>query len=232
MSDVGQGCGAGRRHSGVVRSTLFVGVLAGMVGTAACAEPTTNGDSGTEGESATSVPATAAPGTELGRGAIGGALVSPTPHPTLTIYVDQPPRVLLVEFLPPDQSCIAAEATATVGRGGAILVSLFVDGAHVAGAECADGADHPSVPVPLTEPLADRRIYTSTIAETGGASAAAEAMADQVIGEPVERALELIEDAGLEVRDLSGAEAAESDFNSARINLEAVDGLVEFAWVG
>ena len=215
-------------------STLLVGLLAGMVGTVACAEPTTNGDSGTVGESSTSVPvpATAAPGTELGRGAIGGALVSPVPHPTLTIYVDQPPGVLSVEFLPPDQSCIAAEPTATVGRGGAILVSLFVDGEHVAGAECPDGADHPRVPVPLAEPLGDRRIYTSTVAETGGASAAAEAMADQVIGEQVERAVELIEDAGLVVRDLSGAEAAESDFNTDRINLEAVDGRAEFAWVG
>jgi hypothetical protein len=175
---------------------------------------------------------TALPGTEIGRGAIGGALVSPTPYPTLTIYTGLEPGALSVEFLPPDQSCIAAEATATVGRGGAILVSLFVDGAHVAGADCPDGADLPSVPVPLTEPLGDRRIYTSTIMETGGASAAAEAMADQVIGEPVERAVEQIEEAGLVVRDLSAVEAAESDFNPGRINLEAVDGLVEFAWVG
>lgn len=158
--------------------------------------------------------------------------MSPVPHPTLTIYVDQPPGVLFVEFLPLDQSCIAAEATATVGRGGAILVSLFVDGAHPVGADCPDGADLPRVPVRLTEPRGDRRIYTSTVAETGGASAPAEAMADQVIGEPVERAVDLIEDAGLVVRDLSGVEAAESDYNPGRINLEAVDGRIVFAWVG
>ena len=191
-----------------------------------------------DGESATSVAAsgetpsvTPAPGTELGRGAIGGALASPTPHSTLTVFTGLQPGALSVEFLPPDQSCIAVEATATVGRGGAIRVSLFVDGAHVAGADCPDGADLPRVPVPLTEPLGDRRIYTSTIAETGGASAAAEAMADQVVGEPVERAVDLIEHAGLVVRDPSGVEGAESDCNPGRINLEAVDGLVEFAWV-
>ncbi|MFK7916436.1 MAG: hypothetical protein AB8G14_00045 [Ilumatobacter sp.] len=169
-------------------------------------------------------------GEELGFGSIGPRINLPQPWPLDTIYTDLEPGALVVEFAPPDQDCIAAQATATIGRGGAILVSLWVEGDRD-GEACADDTGINRVSVALREPIDGRRIYTSTVAETGGASAAAEAFADLIIGLTGQEAIDAARDAGFDVRDMTNVDAVDSDFNPARINVSTTNGIVVFAVV-
>lgn len=170
-------------------------------------------------------------GEEIGFGAIGPRIDATEPWPIGTIYTDREPQTLIIDFTPPNQDCIAAQATATIGRGGAILVSLSVD-AERTDAPCASGADINEIRIPLAEPIGDRRIYTSTIPDTAGSSERAELLADSIIGLATNEATDLIRQDGFEVRDNTNAAEVESDFNPDRINIYVVDGIVDFAAVG
>lgn len=167
---------------------------------------------------------------EIGSGSIGPPIAVPQAWPVGTIYSDLEPQTLVVDFVPPNEQCIVAQANATIGRGGAVLVSLFVDAERLDG-ECPDGADSNRIRVPLSEPLEDRRIYTRTEADTGGASQGAEEVADAIIGVEVLEAQDAIRTAGYEVRDITGLDAVEEDFNTGRINIITGNGIVEFAYV-
>ena len=57
-------------------------------------------------------------------------------------------------------------------------------------------------------------------------------MADSIIGLPADEAADVIEREGLGVRDLTDAEVVTADFDSARINIYVVDGVIDFASVG
>ncbi len=181
-----------------------------------------------------SPPVTAAPsrhGVEIGSGSVGPAIESPKPWPTLTIYVDAEPGALLVDFAPPNPDCIAAEATATIGRGGAILVSLWVEDAPTLGESCTGGADDRQVRISLSEPVGDRRIYTSTVPEVGPAAEAVEQLADKIIGMDAAEAIRTIHDRGFEVRYNTDAEAVDDDYNTNRINIWVTEGVIKFAAV-
>lgn len=180
------------------------------------------------------VPPTVPPdlGLEVGSAAIGPSFDVRQPWPVGTIYVDLEPGAIVVDFVPPEPGCIAAEVTATVGRGGAIRVDLFVDGERESGAECADGAIGNDIVLALPDAIRERGFYTTTTAATGGASAEAEAVADAVIGLPVDEAIELIADGGFLLRDLTDAETVAEDFNSGRVNITTLDGFVVGSTVG
>ena len=170
-------------------------------------------------------------GEEIGFAAIGPRIDVAEPWPIGTIYTDREPQTLIIDFTPPNQECIAAQATATIGRGGAILISLSVDAERPDGS-CASGADTNEIRIPLAEPIGERRVYTSTIPDTGGTSEGAELVADSIIGLPTSDAIDLIRRSGFEVRDNTDADEVESDFNPERIDIYIVDGVVDFADVG
>lgn len=180
-----------------------------------------------------STPASTVPGqgTEIGFGRIGAVITLPQPWPVGTVDADAEPGALLVDFVPPDPGCIAAQATAEIGRGGAILVSLWVEGAPAADG-CRGGAGTNRIRIPLAEPLGDRRTYTSTVPATQGASEEAELLADRVVGMQADAAVALIEREGYDVRDATGAQAVESDLRPDRITVWRSAGMVEFAAVG
>lgn len=165
-------------------------------------------------------------GAEIGSGSIGPPIAVPQPWPTGTTFSGFEPQVLDVDFAAPDEECIAAQANATIGRGGAILVTLFVDAERLTG-PCVDGADSNQVRIQLSEPVGDRRIYT--IDET---NQDAEQLADSIIGLPADDAQDAIRAAGFEVRDLTGVDSAEADANPDRVNIHVSNGTIEFARVG
>lgn len=166
----------------------------------------------------------------IGSGSIGPPIDVPQPWPVGTVYTDLEPQTLIVDFVPPNPNCIAARASATIGRGGAILVGVSVESDRD-DAPCPASADSNQIRIPLTEPLGDRRIYTSTVPATGGTSEAAERVADSIIGMEADEAVDLIGEEGFEVRDNTGADLVDSDFNPARINIWIADGVVDFAAV-
>lgn len=166
-------------------------------------------------------------GEEIGRGATGPPLTSSQPWPIDTIYSDQTPRALVVEFAPHDPDCIAATANAVIGRAGAILVRLRVEDSPNDGG-CADGATVNQVLVPLDEPLGDRRIYTLLADELPDIGAFADDLADSVIGLDVDAATAAIRSTGSTVRVVNSDEI-ESDFDPTRMNLWVEDGIVTFA---
>lgn len=184
----------------------------------------------TTNSSAPTVPVVSRSGEEIGSGSIGPPISVPQAWPVGTIYTDLEPQTLVVDFVPPNQQCIVARANATIGRGGAVLVTLFVDAERLDG-DCPDGADSNQVRVSLYEPLGDRRVYTKTETKTGGASQGAEEVADAIIGVEVGQAEDAIRAAGFEVRDITGLDAVEEDFNTGRINIITSNGVVEFAYV-
>jgi hypothetical protein len=175
-------------------------------------------------------PADTRQGEVIGVGSIGPQLVSAQPWPIGTIFSDLEPQTLVVDVVPPDPGCIAARAEASIGRGGAILVSVWVD-AERNGESCTASADGNRIRIALTEPVGDRRIYTSTIADTAGASERAELVADAIVGLRAEDAIEIVRHEGLEVRDNTGIDVVNSDFDPNRINIWLVDGIVDFAAV-
>lgn len=165
-------------------------------------------------------------GDEIGFGSVGPPIESPEPWPTLTIYSGFEPGILGVDFSPPDPTCVAAQASATVGRGGAILVRLWVENTGPVAEPCPGSADVAQVRIVLTEPIGDRHIYNHVGSEE------IERMADEIIGMDAAEAIEMIRDAGFDMRDNTGQEAVDSDFDANRINIETEDGVVEFARVG
>lgn len=170
-------------------------------------------------------------GEEIGFGSIGPLIEIPQPWSINSIYTDLEPGALIVEFVPPNPACIAAHANATIGRGGAILVGLWVEGDAVDGA-CVGSGEVNRVTIPLAEPIGDRMIYTSTIPDTQGGSERAELVADSIIGLSPDDAVGVIEREGLRVRDVTDAEAVTADFDPTRINIHVVDGAIDFASVG
>lgn len=169
-------------------------------------------------------------GEEIGSGSIGPPIAVPQPWSNGTIYSDLEPQALFVEFIPPNPQCIAAQAKATIGRGGAILIEVFVDGERSNG-PCADSADGNRIRISLSEPLGNRRIYTFAEPETDAASRSAELLADSIIGLDVADAKEAIRSGGFEVRDLTGLDAVNDDRNLNRINISTSNGVVDFAAV-
>jgi hypothetical protein len=169
-------------------------------------------------------------GEVIGVGSIGPQLVSAQPWPIGTIYSDLEPQTLIVDFIPPNPDCVAAQADASIGRGGAILVSVWVD-AERTDEPCTASADSNQIRVALTESIGDRRIYTSTVADTAGASERAELVADSIIGLRVADAIDRVSDEGFEIRDNTSVDVGNSDFNPNRINIWLVDGIVDFAAV-
>ena len=125
---------------------------------------------------------------------------------------------------------IAAQADASIGRGGAILVSVWVD-AECTDEPCTASADSKQIRIALTEAIGDRRIYTSTVPDTAGASQRAEPVADSIIGLRADDAIAVVRDEGFAIRDNSDADDANSDFNPDRINIWLVDAIVDFAAV-
>lgn len=166
-------------------------------------------------------------GEEIGRGATGPPLTSSRPWPIDTIYTDQTPGALVVEFAPQDPDCIAATANAVIGRAGAILVRLRVEDSPNDGG-CVDSAPVNQVLLPLDEPLGDRRIYTLLADELPDIGAFADGLADSVIGLDVDAATAAIRSTGYTVRVIDSAEI-ESDFDPTRMNLWVEDGIVTFA---
>ena len=175
------------------------------------------------------------PGTEIGRASTGPPIGRPIPWDTGTIYLDPAtPEFIELGFVPADPNCIAAEVTATIGRGGAVLLSLFVDGTHVTGDPCAGESGTSRLSLTLNEALAGRRIYTDTSVYYGNETAAAERLSDEVVGLDVDAAIAVIEEAGLR-SEVMTPEPGERDsiFVPDRINLYlAGDGTVEFATPG
>lgn len=168
-------------------------------------------------------------GEVIGVGSIGPQLVSAQPWPIGTIYSDLEPQTLIVDFIPPNPQCVAAQADASIGRGAAILVSVWVD-AERTDEPCTASADGKQIRIALTESIGDRRIYTSTVADTAGASERAELVADSIIGLRADDAIDRVSDEGFEIRDNS-IDVGNSDFNPNRINIWLVDGIVDFAAV-
>jgi hypothetical protein len=107
-------------------------------------------------------------------------------------------------------------------------VSVEPDSTNTA---CADGAESNQIRIPLVEPLGNRKIYTSTAPDTGGASQAAERVADSIIGMTADEAISIIGEEGFEVRDNTDADTVDSDFNPGRINIWIVDDVIDFAAV-
>jgi len=169
-------------------------------------------------------------GEEIGFGSIGPQIELPQLWSIGTIYSDLEPQTLVVDFVPPNQQCIAAQAKAEIGRGGAILVTLWVDEDR-SDNSCPDSADGNQIRIPLSELLGDRRVYTSTVPDTGGTSAPAEHVADSIIGLDAAEATDIIRAEGFEVRDVTDVEVVQSDFNPNRINISLRNGIVEFAAV-
>lgn len=169
-------------------------------------------------------------GDEIGVGSVGPPIDLAQPWELNTIYTDLEPHTLIVEFTPPNPDCIAAKASATIGRSGAVLVSLWVEGNRTEG-PCAESGERNQVRVPLAEPLGQRRIYTSTVVDTQGTSERAELVADSIIDLPADEAIDLIRREGFAVRDLTDLDEAESDFNPDRINIWIIDGVIDFAAV-
>lgn len=169
-------------------------------------------------------------GEEIGFGSIGPQIELPQMWSIGTIYADLEPQVLFVDFAPPNQRCIAAQAKAEIGRGGAILVTLWIDEDRT-DKPCLSSAEGNQIRIPLSEPLRDRRIYASTVPDTGGTSAAAERLADSIIGLDAAEATDTIRAEGFEVRDVTDLEVVQSDFNPNRINILISTGIVEFAAV-
>lgn len=124
----------------------------------------------------------------------------------------------------------AARATATIGRGGAILIEVFVESERADG-PCPDSADGIRIRVPLSEPLGNRCVYTTVEAATDSASPAADQLADSIIGLDVADAKRAIQAAGFELRDITGLDAVNDDSNPNRINISASNGVVDFAAV-
>jgi hypothetical protein len=166
----------------------------------------------------------------IGVGSIGPPIVSAEPWPIGTIDSDLEPQTLIVDFIPPNPACVAAQADASIGRGGAILVSVRVD-AERTDEPCTASADSNQIRIALTEAISDRRIYTSTVPDTEGASERAELVADSIIGLRADDAIDVIRDEGFEMRDNTDADEVHSDFNPDRINIWLVDGIVDFAAV-
>lgn len=169
-------------------------------------------------------------GTELGSASIGPALIDPQPWPIDTIYTDQQPDALVIEFTPPDPDCIAASATATIGRGGAILARLQVNDAT--GVEtCLESGGTNQIVLPLSEPLDEQRVYTLAADESPDSGEFADDLADSVIGLDIDSASDTVLSTGAELRIIDDT-AVESDYNPFRINVWVDDGIVEFADVG
>lgn len=169
-------------------------------------------------------------GEVIGVGSIGPQLASAQPWPIGTIYSDLEPQTLIIDFIPPNPDCIAARADASIGRGGAILVSVWVD-AERTDEPCTASADSNQIRIALTEAIGDRRIYTSTVADTAGASERAELVADSIIGLRADDAIDMVRDEGFEIRDNTSVDAGDGGFNPNRINIWLVDGIVDFAAV-
>lgn len=169
-------------------------------------------------------------GDEIEAASIGPPVTDPQPWPIDTIYTDQQPEALVVEFTPPNPDCIAASAIATIGRGGAILVRLITD--DTTGAEtCPDGAGINQIVIPLAEPLGERRVYTLTADESPDSGSFADDLADSIIGLDIDAAADAVLSVGAELRIIDTT-AVESGFNPSRIYVWVVDGIVEFATVG
>lgn len=182
------------------------------------------------GDPLPSAAAVARHGEVIGVGSIGPQLVSAQPWPIGTIYSDLEPQTLIVDFIPPNPDCVAARADASIGRGGAILVSVWVDAERTDEPSKAS-ADSNQIRIALTESIGDRRIYTSTVADTAGASERAELVADSIIGLRVDDAIDMVRNEGFEIRDNTSVDVGNSDFNPNRINIWLVDGIVDFAAV-
>lgn len=200
-------------------------------------------DSTTTPDSATVVPPatgesldiSTTPGTEIGSASTGPTITNPVPWDTGSIYVDDTtPEFFELDFNPPDPDCIAAEAIATVGRGGAVLLSLFVDGDHVSGTPCSEESGNNRLALTLDEPLAGRRIYTDSSVYYGDETVAAERLSDEVIGLELDDAITVIDEAGFQSEVIPADPGErESIFIADRINLYlARDGTVEFATPG
>jgi hypothetical protein len=140
-------------------------------------------------------------GEVIGVGSIGPQLVSAQPWPIGTIYSDLEPQTLIVDFIPPNPDCVAAQADASIGRGGAILVSVWVD-AERTDEPCTASADSNQIRVALTESRGGPR-----------------------------DAIDRVSDEGFEIRDNTSVDVGNSDFNPNRINIWLVDGIVDFAAV-
>ena len=174
------------------------------------------------------------PRTEIGSASTGRTITNPIPWDPGTIYIDDAtPEFFELDINPPDPDCVAAEATATVGRGGAILLSVFIDGDHVPGAPCLHESGNNRLPLTIDEPLAGRRIYTDS-SVYDGESAAGEQLSDEVIGLELHDAIAVIDDAGFQSEVIpEDPDGRESIFVAERINLYlAADGTVEFATPG
>lgn len=76
--------------------------------------------------------------------------------------------------------------------------------------------------------VGDRRICTSTVAETNGSSERTARVPDTIIGLSADAAIHLIEQEGLAVRDLTDSDTTDGDFNPDRINIWTVDIVVDF----
>ena len=110
-------------------------------------------------------------------------------------------------------------------------MSLWVDPSPSETSGCVNGLADGTVVIELDEPLDGRRLYTHTISADDGVIERIETIANAIIAMSVSDATALVTDAGYEVRDLSATDA-NGDFNPNRINLETVNGIVEFASVG
>jgi hypothetical protein len=174
-----------------------------------------------------------APGTEIAFGLVGAPVNVPQPWPVGTIFRGAEPDIVTVSFVPPDPSCIAGHATATIGRAGAVLISVYVEGDRDSTTPCVNGAERAEIRLSIDDAqVTGNRFYSSTIPESAGATAAAEAVADQIIGLSKVEAVSIIEDAGFVVRDNTGMDAVNSDRNLGRVNIIVVDRTIEWAAVG
>jgi len=218
-------------------TTTSLAEAAAETSTPAVIAPTTAADTTAPAEpsSGGNPDVTTTAGAQIGRASTGPAITNPIPWDPGTIYIDDnAPELFELDYNPADPECIAAEATATIGRGGAILLSLFVDGDHVPGTPCPGESGTNRIPLTIDEPLAGRRTYVDSSVYYGEEAAAGEQLSDQVIGLAMDEAVAVIDDAGFQY-EVIPADPGErgSIFVADRINLHlTADGVVEFARPG
>ncbi|MEO1058551.1 MAG: hypothetical protein AAFY28_16710 [Actinomycetota bacterium] len=164
----------------------------------------------------------------VGEGSLGVTTSAEEPWLINRFDTEFEDRTIAVYFSPPDTPCYAARGEAVAGRGDAVLLNLYLD--QSGGPSCVEPSDN-VVFVELHSPLDERRVYTTTLLRTSGASADAERVADELVGMMSDEAETLVTEQGFEFRDLTDVEVVQLVPNYSRISVWTEEDKVVFAEV-